>query len=186
MVRASLMFALAGTSVYGLAIQQPKLTPRDLQTVTGVLSSVQSAIDGLDSAFKSWNTVTDLQPLLDASNKLDSVLKSGTTTVTSSAPLSLKDTVRIIKPVQDLEAHAKTLVQDLKAKLPMVQQGGLCDIFASVTGGINTDGQALTKATVNKVPQIAQGVAAKVAQPIIDTLKEATDAFAPQNCRNAV
>lgn len=174
-VTTSITLLSVASLAHGLVV------PRDQKTVVGVFSSVQTAIDNLDNVVKGG--VSDLGPLLDASNKLISAISTGTSTVSGTTPLTLIETIKIIKPVQALEAHAKTLVDDLKAKKPQIVQGGLCQVVESQIGTINQDSQALVKATISKVPQIAQDVAAKVAQPILDTLTDAMTSFNDQNCK---
>lgn len=159
------------------------VVPRDLKTVVDVFTSVQTSIDGLDTVVKAWSS--DLAPLLDASNKLISSITTGTNTVSGSTPLTLIETIRIIKPVQSLEAHARTLVDDLKGKKQQIEQGGLCGVVGQQIDTINTDSQALTKATISKVPPVAQDVATQVAQGILDVLADAKNSFSEQNCKGS-
>ncbi|KAK2595115.1 hypothetical protein QQS21_007141 [Conoideocrella luteorostrata] len=170
-----LAFLCAISSASGLVIV------RDLKTVTGALSSVQTGIDNLDAAFKQWTS--DLAPLLDAANKLNAAITGGTSTVSGTTPLTLIEAIRIIRPVQELEDHAKTLVSTLKGKKQQIVQANLCQIISSQIGTIDTNSQALTKATVAKVPQVAQGVATQVAKGILDVLADAKNEFSAQNCK---
>ncbi|KAK3190952.1 hypothetical protein K4F52_002900 [Lecanicillium sp. MT-2017a] len=156
---------------------------RDAKAIIGVFTAVQNDIDGLDSAVKGWTT--DPAPVLDASNKLVATIKSGTGTVEGSENLTLSDSITLLKPVQELKTHAQTLVDDLKGKKDVVQNGGLCDVVRDQIGVINTESQALIKATVSKVPEAAQDIANKQAQAITDVLNDAKEAFSEANCKNA-
>lgn len=179
---ASLAHGLAvPRDIVSLDIVSRDIVSRDQKTVVGVLSSVQASIDSLDNVVKAG--VSDLSALLGASNKLIDAISSGTTTVTGTSSLTLIETIKIIKPVQSLQAHAKTLVDDLKAKKQQIEQGGLCGVVAQQIGTIDQNSQALVKATVSKTAQIAQTVAAKVAQPILDILADAKTSFNDQNCQ---
>ncbi|KAK2599138.1 hypothetical protein QQS21_005399 [Conoideocrella luteorostrata] len=163
------------------SLAQGLVVPRDQKTVTDVLTGVQTGIDNLDTAVKSC--CSNLGGLLDASNKLIAAITGGTSTVSSSTPLTLIEAIKIIKPVQAVEAHAKTLVSDIKGQKAQIVQAGLCGVFAQQIETINGDSQQLVKTTVGKVPQIAQSVATKVAQGILDVLADAKDAFSAANCK---
>ncbi|KAJ3499452.1 hypothetical protein NLG97_g321 [Lecanicillium saksenae] len=170
-----LISALAGAQ--GFVVQ------RDAKAIIGVLSSVQTDIDGLDTAVKAWTA--DPAPVLDASNKLVATIGQGTGTVQGSQELSLNEAISLLGPVKDLKAHAQTLVDDLKGKKDIVIKGGLCEAVSSQVTSIGDKSKGLIDATVSKVPQGAQDIAKQQAQGFVDILNDASSAFSPENCKNA-
>ncbi|POR32974.1 Hydrophobic surface binding protein A [Tolypocladium paradoxum] len=156
---------------------------RDLKVVTGVLSQVQTGIDNLDTVVKAFND--NPAPLTSASSKLVSTIKSGTTTIKGSSNLGLFEALALLQPVQDLQAHSKTLSDDLKAKRPAIQTAKQCDVTRQHISDIITASQALIDAVVSKVPKLAQGIAADQAAGISKVLNKAAADFAPGSCTNA-
>lgn len=164
-------------------VQSLVIAPRDLQSILGVLGNVQTDIDGLDEAVKGWTE--DPAPVLEASNKLVATIKTGTGTISESENLTLSESIKLIKPVDELTAHAQTLVDDLKGKKDIVQNNSLCDIVRDQISGMGEQSQGMIDATVSKVPESAQDIAKQKAQAIIDVLNDAKEAFSAENCVDA-
>ncbi|KAJ6784707.1 hypothetical protein PWT90_00450 [Aphanocladium album] len=170
-----LIFSLAGAQ--GFVLQ------RDVAAIVGVLHSVQTDIDNLDTAVKAWTA--DPTPVLDASNKLVAIIGQGTGIVHSSPELSLNDAISLLGPVKDLKGHAQNLVNDLKGKKDVVVKGGLCEAVSSQVTSIGDKSKGLIDATVAKVPRGAQDIAKQQAQGFLDILSDAQSTFSPENCKSA-
>ncbi|GJN72517.1 hydrophobic surface binding protein A domain-containing protein [Purpureocillium lilacinum] len=169
---------LLATGVYSRAVEQ-----RDLATVTGVLTQVQTGIDTLDAAVKAFNG--DPAPVKDKSDALVATINTGTTTVQGSTPLTVQDTIALFNPVNELKAHAQTLSDDLLARRADVAAAKQCDVTRNQIGQINTASQGLITAIVDKVPPEGKAIAQQQAQGIIDVLTEAQANFASDKCQNA-
>ncbi|KAF4456628.1 cell wall protein [Fusarium austroafricanum] len=172
--------SLAIASPNSVIRDRPSLVQRDLATVTGVLNDVGSGIDGLDSAVKAFKGNSD--PVVDAAEKLVSVINAGKTKVDKSDDLSLSDALGLQDPVKDLTKKAETLTDDLKAKRPQIQEAGLCGTTRTQISDINTASKKLIASVVSKVPKAAQGIAENLASGLTDVLNEAQDAFSEKNC----
>ncbi len=172
------LFAAAAT-----ASAKPLVIERSLASITDVLNSVQTSIDGLDTAVKGLTT--DAAPVLAASNKLVGTIGSGTTTVQASAGLALFDALGLLAPVEGLMKHAQTLLVDLKGKKDIVQKNGFCQAIGTQISAINDKGNGLINATVSKVPEAYQGIAKGLAQGFADIFDDAQDTFSAGNCVNA-
>ncbi|KAG5984182.1 hypothetical protein E4U55_005795 [Claviceps digitariae] len=156
--------------------------PRDGTDVVGVLNGVQSAIDNLDNAVQGWTT--DPEETLDASTKLIKTIKDGVKTADGSAPLNLIDAVMLLGPLHTLNTHAQALVDDLKAKKTQIESQGLCDAVRGQIDEMDTSSKELVDHTLSKIPQYVQSIGKGAAQPILDTIGSAKDAFSEENCGN--
>lgn len=163
------------TSAYSYVVE------RDLKTVETVLADVQGDIDNLDTTVKAFNG--DPEPVRSASSELINTINDGTAKVKATSDLSLSDTIALLGPVDELKEHAQTLVDDLKAKRPAVQDGKLCgDVRQQITS-IKKASQGLTEAIVSKVPQSAKNIARDKANEVNEVLAEAEEAYSPANCK---
>lgn len=159
------------------------LNTRDAKAITDVFAAVQTNIDSLDQAVLGWTC--NPGPVLKASYGLVSTIKSGITTVSANANLTLSESLSLLTPVQNLKTHAQTLVTDLKAKKAQIQTDFECDVVRQTIADMATNSQGLVDATISKVPPEAQDIAKGQAQGIIDVLNDAQTSFNTTNCVNA-
>ena len=167
------------TGAYGRAVVEE----RDLQTVTGALTQVQTGIDGLDSVVNAFNG--DPAPVQSQSSQLVSTINAGTTAVQGSTPLTVADTIALFGPVGVLKTHAQTLSDDLTSQRPAIQAAKLCDVTRQQISDINTASQALISAIVAKVPDAGKPIAQSQADGITQVLNGAQANFAAGQCTNA-
>ncbi|KAG5953601.1 hypothetical protein E4U53_004557 [Claviceps sorghi] len=158
------------------------VVPRDSQDTINVLNGVQAAIDDLDSAVQEWTT--DPTQTLDASNKLIGKLKDSSKAVQGGAAMNLIDAMMLLGPIGTLKTHAQTLVDDMSAKKQQIESQGLCDAVETQIDEIDNSSKNLVDATVAKIPQFAQGIGKIAAQPIMDAINSAKQAFSKTNCVN--
>ncbi|KAG6028066.1 hypothetical protein E4U41_000782 [Claviceps citrina] len=173
------LLCAVSSSARGLVVANVR--PRDLSSSLAILADVRSNIDALDAALrKPWTN--DPTPLLGASNGLIASLAHGKDTISAGPALGLADAVKLVRPVKELQAHAQALLDSLRGDKPQIRQARLCDVVARQVDAIDGDGEALTKAIVDKVPDTAQHVAAMMSQGLLDILTEAKKEFSAGNC----
>ncbi|GAB0134287.1 hypothetical protein EsDP_00002665 [Epichloe bromicola] len=155
---------------------------RDASVVTGVLDSVKSEVQKLDTAVKAGGN--NQEALLKASNSFIQALKSGKTKIEGSSELSLTDAVTLTTPVQDLTKISQTLAEDLKSIRGNLEKQGLCEVVRKQTSDINDKSQGLIKAVVSKVPEDARDIANQLSAGLVKVLKQSQDDFSEQNCKS--
>ncbi|KAG5927214.1 hypothetical protein E4U42_002442 [Claviceps africana] len=169
-----LLVLTAVSGAYSLVV------PRDGKDTIEVLNRVQAAIDGLDDAVQDWTT--DPTKTLEASNKLIGRLDNGTASVKAGPSMNLFDAVILLEPMATLKMHAQTLVDDMCAKKQKIESQGLCDAVRSQIDEIDTSSKSLVDATISKIPDYVQAIAKFAAQPIMDSIDMAKQAFSEKNC----
>lgn len=176
-------FATLVTFLAAGAMANQQLSQRDIKTITDLLSTIKSDLQGLDTAVKSYGP--DKQPLLDALNKLLTDMKDGKAKVGASEQLTLTDAVTLTGPVQELTKVGQGLADDLNAQKPQVEKLGECKLVASSISSISTDSEGLINAVVSKVPPEARDIANQLAGGLTALLKKSQDSFSDQNCKNS-
>lgn len=176
-------FSLALACLAAEVIAYQPLVDRDLATVKGVLDTVKTSLQNLDSTVKT--STDDPAPLLKASNALLDALKSGKAKVDGSGDLSLTDAVGLTTPVQDLTKLGQTLVDDLKAIRPKVEKLGECDVVRTQISSINSGSQALIKSVVSKVPEDARDIANQLSAGLVKVLEQSQADFSEANCKGS-
>ncbi|PHH74442.1 hypothetical protein CDD82_4939 [Ophiocordyceps australis] len=175
---SAVTFACMATGA--LATPPTRVFERDLATVSGVIGTVGSDIDALDTAVKSYNGQSG--PIVQAADTLIQAMKDGTTKVDGSSMLTLTDALGLQAPVKELQGKAENLLTDFKAKKPDIEKAGQCGLVRTKLGDINTNGQALIKAIISKVPQEAQSIAQSLAAGVTNVLNQAADEFSTSKC----
>ncbi|KAG5982770.1 hypothetical protein E4U55_001376 [Claviceps digitariae] len=158
------------------------ITARNAQPILDVLSKASTCIGSLSSAVKNWECSPG--PVLKASYSLIDTLKSGATSVSGTATLTLPESLLLLKPVQDIKTHAQDLVDSLKARKYKIQADYECVIVRQIAESMGTCGRAMVEATVSKVPTSVQMIAKVQADMILKVLKDAKASFSETNCVN--
>ncbi|KAJ6785081.1 hypothetical protein PWT90_08666 [Aphanocladium album] len=157
--------------------------PRDLATIQGVLSTVATDLDGLDTATKNFNG--DPTELLDASNKIIQDLKDGNGKVEPLPNLTLNEALGLTGPAKTLQTKGDALLASIKDKQPAFAKAGLCDVTLTQVTDLSDASDVLIKTVISKVPPAAQSIAKSLVAPLQKDLAEAKDLFSPANCKNA-
>jgi uncharacterized protein YqgV (UPF0045/DUF77 family) len=152
---------LATSVAAGVIDPSVPVVERDVKVITGVLSDVGNRLDSLDANVKSF--YTNVQPVQDASDAVVQTLQKGKTTVNAQPMLTLLEAAALTDPVQALQKKGQALLNDLKAKKSVIQNGRYCALVRKDTADINTYSNALITATVSKVPAGAQNLAKSLA-----------------------
>ncbi|PHH64291.1 hypothetical protein CDD81_4775 [Ophiocordyceps australis] len=163
-----------------LATPPTRVYERDLATITGILSSVGSDIDSLGNTVQGYNG--DAGPVVSSADKLISTLKDGTTKAEGSSQLDLTGALGLQQPVKDLQSKAENLLTQFKSKKQTIEEAGQCGTVREKLSSIDSNGQALIKAIVSKVPTEAQGIANGLAAGLQGVLSQAADEFSMSKC----
>ncbi|EFZ03942.1 hydrophobic surface binding protein A family protein [Metarhizium robertsii] len=158
-------------------------TYAQITVIQGVLTSVGSGIEGLDSAATGFNG--DVDAVKSKADALVSAIKSGKTKVDGSSDLTLTDALGLTDPVQSLTKKGQSLADNFKAKRSDVEKAGACDTVRTELSDINTNSKALIDAVVSKVPKDAQTIAQSLAAGLTKVLNQAQDDFSESNCKNS-
>ncbi|KAK9443402.1 cell wall galactomannoprotein Mp2 [Metarhizium brunneum] len=158
-------------------------TYAQITVIQGVLTSVGSGIDGLNSAATGFNG--DVDAVKSKADALVSAIKSGKTKVDGSEDLALADALGLTDPVQSLTKKGQSLADNFKAKRSDVEKAGACDTVRTQLGDINDNSQSLIKSVVGKVPKDAQTIAQTLAAGLTKVLSQAQDDFSESNCKNS-
>jgi uncharacterized protein YoxC len=158
-------------------------TYAQLSVIQGVLTSVGSGIDALDSAAKAFNG--DVAAVKSKADALVAAIQAGKTKVDASGDLALTDALGLTDPVQALTKKGQALADDFKAKRSDVQKANACSTVRTELGDINSASQSLIKSVVGKVPKDAQAIAAQLAAGLTKVLDQASSDFSESNCKDS-
>jgi hypothetical protein len=164
------------TSVLALALgAQASNVARDLATIQGVISGIQTQTQALDTAVNAYTG--DFGPVQSAATALQNLIVSGTSTVNAQPVLDLLDASQIASTVTGLSGVVNTTVNDLIAKTStFVANGKAADVLQTLQAQ-KTASQALADALTSKVPADLQTVAAELSAAISDALTRGITAF---------
>lgn len=157
--------------------------PRDLATIQGVLSTVGTDLDGLNTATKNFNG--DPSELLDSSDKIIQDLKDGNAKVEPLPNLTLNEALGLTGPAKTLQTKGDALLASIKDKQPALAAAGLCDVTLIQVTDLSDASDVLINTIVSKVPPAAQSIAKSLVAPLRKDLATAKDLFSPANCKNS-
>lgn len=175
-MKFSAQIAVACLSVGALA----HVAPRALSDFQGVLNTVQTDVDALDSAVNAFTSNT--APVQAAATKLVNDINSGNSNLAGQPVLNLADTFTLNSQVTSFKNHAKTLVDDLKAKRPTVISTGNCGLVRNNIDSINTSAGALIQTIVAKADPQAKSIAQSQAKAIQAILDDGKAYYTTANC----
>ncbi|KXH37691.1 hypothetical protein CNYM01_06705 [Colletotrichum nymphaeae SA-01] len=160
---------LAGSAVAAPASLASK---RQLQPIQAALTNVQDSLTGLDTAVKALNAAdpNTAANLLDASNKVQTSLKQGTTQIQGAQELSLTDALTLQQSAGGLTSAVQTSVDDLVAKKPELDKLGATSIAVDQLKQQKATAGDFSSAIVSKVPAIGQGIAQQSVDQVTQSL----------------
>ncbi|KAK1707379.1 hydrophobic surface binding protein A-domain-containing protein [Colletotrichum lupini] len=160
---------LAGSAVAAPASLASK---RQLQPIQAALTNVQDSLTGLDTAVKALNAAdpNTAANLLDASNKVQTSLKQGTTQIQGAQELSLTDALTLQQSAGGLTTAVQTSVDDLVAKKPELDKLGATSIAVDQLKQQKATAGDFSSAIVSKVPAIGQGIAQQSVDQVTQSL----------------
>lgn len=180
---ASITLALAASVLAAPQQWDPLPEKRDVATIQTVITQVSNALTQLDSSVKAFNG-QDFTGLATNAANVKTALDTGTQQITATTPITAQDAITLQSSLAPVQSTAASLVTDLQAKKPQIQQAGLCQIVQQQTQGISTSASNLINATVTKVPANLQAVAGQLTAQFTAQLSDTSLAFAPGNCTN--
>ncbi|KAJ3498753.1 hypothetical protein NLG97_g873 [Lecanicillium saksenae] len=175
-MKFSAQIAVACLSAGALA----HVAPRALSDFQQVLSTVQTDVDALDSAINAFTGNT--APVQAAATTLVNAINNGNTQLSPQPVLNLADTLTLNSGVTSFKNHAQTLVNDIKAKRPVVISTGNCAVVRTNIDDINSSAGILIQTIVSKADPAAQGIAQKQAKAIQDILDDGKAYYTTANC----
>lgn len=156
------------------------VAPRALSDFQAVLSTVQTDVDNLDTAINAFNGNT--APVQSAATTLVNDINTGNGQLTGQPVLSLPDTFVLNSQVNSFKSHARTLVDDIKAKRPTVIQTNNCALVRDNINSINSSAGALIQTIVDKADPGAQSIAEQQAKDIQAILDDGKAYYTTANC----
>jgi hypothetical protein len=143
-----------------------------MNNITKQLGDMKKSIAGFTGA-----TITAV-PLLDSASAILSTIKSGSDAVSAGGALGLLEVVAILGPLMSLNTAVGQVTQALLAKKRMFDEAGLTFIVFDQLDGFNVEAKKLVDVILGKMPAyLPKGLTGPFAQPIVDKLQQAVDAF---------
>ncbi|RDA94067.1 hypothetical protein CP533_5297 [Ophiocordyceps camponoti-saundersi (nom. inval.)] len=172
-----LLMAVLATTVSAT----PLIFQRDYNSISVVVTNVQSKIDVVDVAINK----DDSQGVISSGQVLISTIQSGTVEVKKSDELSLADAAKLLGPVGELKKHGQTFHDDLVAKLKRIEELKMCDKARELLGQFQSSARELIDAMLSKCPEASRQIAAGQAKEITDLIDDVVNKFGQGKCNNA-
>lgn len=167
-----------------MAEEWDPLPKRDVATIQNVIMQASTALQTLDTTVKAFDG-SDFTKLASDSANVKTVLVQSTQQISATTPISAQDAITLQSSLSPVQSLGASLVQDLVAKKPQIQQASLCTIVQQQTSDIGGAANGLIQATVSKVPANLQQVAGTLTAQFTGQLSDLSAQFAPGNCTNA-
>ncbi|CCF45696.1 hypothetical protein CH063_14692 [Colletotrichum higginsianum] len=160
---------LAGSAI---ALPASLNSKRQLQTIQGALTNVQDSLGQLDVAVKALSAAdpNSAANLLDASNKVQTQLKDGTTQIQGAQELSLTDALTLQQSAGGLTTAVQTAVDDLVSKKPELDKLGATSIAVDQLKSQKAVAGDFSTAVVSKIPAIGQSIAQQSVDQVTTSL----------------
>jgi len=161
-------------AIAGYAVADSTQTAKD---ISDQAKKIQSAIEGLDSAVKSYSG-GDAAKLTAASNSVGEATKTAQGALGGSAPLTLTDALGIQAVFNGLQGTLDTTMTDLiaiKQKIVASNQG--CEVQKQLDAQ-QSNANSLAKLITSKVPTEVKTVAETLAGNVGESIVKAKTAYA--------
>lgn len=176
--------ALVACAMASPAQEWDPLPKRDVATIQMVIQQATTALGALDTSVKAFSGA-DSQALVAQAGNLKTVLTQGAAQIMATTPITANDAIMLQSSLTPVQTSAQSLVQDLTAKKPQIQQASLCGVVQQQTTDIGTAAKGLIQAAVTRVPAELQQVAGQLSGQFTAQLSDVSLQFAPGNCTNA-
>lgn len=132
-----------------------------LATIQSAITSVQDALGELGTAVQGLSAAdpNTAAPILTASTKVQTTIKSATQQVQGAEALGLGDALSLQDTAGGLVTAIQGTVSALTAKKPELDQLGVTSIAVQTLQQQKTESAALSSAIVSKVPAIGRNIA---------------------------
>ncbi|KAK1970075.1 hypothetical protein LY78DRAFT_700335 [Colletotrichum sublineola] len=160
--------------IAGSAIAMPASlnSKRQLNVIQGALQNVQDSIGQLDTSIKALNSAdpNTAANLLDASNKVQTALKQGTTQIQGAEVLSIGDALTLQQSAGGLTGAVQTSVDDIVSKKPELDKLQATSIAVDQLKQQKAAAGDFSTAIVSKIPAIGQGIAQQSVDQVTNSL----------------
>ncbi|KAK2049047.1 hypothetical protein LZ31DRAFT_378719 [Colletotrichum somersetense] len=168
----STVFVQALIAGSAIALPASLKSKRQLDTIQGALQNVQDSLVQLDTSVKALNAAdpNTAANLLDSSNKVQTVLKQGTTQIQGAQELSIGDALTLQQSASGLTGAVQTAVDDLVAKKPELDKLQATSIAVDQLKQQKAVAGDFSTAIVSKIPAIGQGIAQQSVDQVTTSL----------------
>jgi hypothetical protein len=163
----------------GVPLDSPAAGAASKSPAAGVMNTITKQLGEMKKSIAAFtgDTITAV-PLLDSASAILATIKSGSDAVSAGGPLGLLEVIAILIPLTSLNSAVGQVTQALVAKKPQFDEAGLKFIVFDQLDGFNTEAKKLVDAILGKMPAyLPKGLTGPFAQPIVDKLQQAVDAF---------
>ncbi|KAL0932646.1 uncharacterized protein CTRU02_211609 [Colletotrichum truncatum] len=171
----TLLFSLVGTA-FALPTQGEK---RQLATIQGAITSVQTSLTKLDTAVKvcAANDANTVAAVQTAATDVQTAITKAQSDIEGAQALQLQEALGLQQLATDLTTAATTTVDDIIAKKPTFDQLGVSQVVAQQLTAQKQASAGLGTAIVSKVPAIGQGIAQQSVDQITAALDKGIQAY---------
>ncbi|KAK2024583.1 hypothetical protein LX32DRAFT_569659 [Colletotrichum zoysiae] len=168
----STIFVQALMAGSAIALPASLKSKRQLETIQGALQNVQDSLGQLDTSVKALNAAdpNTAANLLDASNKVQTALKQGTTQIQGAQELSIGDALTLQQSAGGLTGAVQTTVDDLVSKKPELDKLQATSIAVDQLKQQKAVAGDFSTAIVSKIPAIGQGIAQQSVDQVTTSL----------------
>ncbi|KAL2867745.1 cell wall mannoprotein 1 family protein [Aspergillus lucknowensis] len=153
----------------------PAKVERDIATIQGVLSDINSQVNALQTAIQA--TPLDPEAIVAQSDTLVQTIKDGAVTVNAQPVLTQLEALGLVAPTQQLADDTDATVQTLiGVKEDIVELGEGCTTLEALQAQYEA-AQELAAAIVSKVPDALGDIANELAQSISTAIQNGIDAY---------
>ncbi|KAL4884957.1 hydrophobic surface binding protein A-domain-containing protein [Aspergillus karnatakaensis] len=147
----------------------------DYQNIFTGISDQVAAVSSSVSAYTSGSSNADA--VQTAANKLAGTINDGASAIPGFDPLQNADALALVRPIQDLKADVKGLVDSVVgAKGNFDGDGRSGDVLTALKDEKSAS-EALRDAITPKVPQALQGIAKGLADGIVNEINRGVEAY---------
>jgi hypothetical protein len=154
------------------------LVQRDLDTITSVFSNIGDILGKLNTDVTAFDgKAQSIAAIQTDSDDVLKAIKSGTSSIQSTDPLSTTDAVQLQPIVKKLQGQIDTTIKNLVAKKSDLVSAGVGQIVEQTLIDQQTASEELSNTVVSKVPKSLQSIAKSLSSGISDSLQKGIDAF---------
>ncbi|KAL2825829.1 hydrophobic surface binding protein A-domain-containing protein [Aspergillus cavernicola] len=156
-------------------LASPAHVHRDIATIQGVLSDINSQVNALETAITA--SPLDPESVLSQSDTLVQTITDGVATVNAQPALNQIDALGLVTPTQALADDTDATVQSLiGAQQAIVDLGFGCSTLESLEAQFDA-ATALATAIVSKVPAALADISQELADTIAAAIQAGIDAY---------
>nr|XP_036587711.1 cell wall protein [Colletotrichum truncatum]KAF6798653.1 cell wall protein [Colletotrichum truncatum] len=142
-MKFSTSIALFAAGVLAAPSASDLCTREEVSTVNTIMTTVLEGIQSLDATCASY-TGGPGQELVDASNKMLTIIRTATNNAASMLPLTMDEAIAF-QPLSDkLNAAGDKLLTDIQSKTPLFAQSCICEVTLNWVAQIGVETSTLS------------------------------------------